>query len=431
MRFAHYMRLRSLLVQCLYPAITAVMLCSCGEDKLVKYTETQMLESGVYQLRATHHMFPEPAAIAGGRALLNGKWIIVSGDGEFFLFERSSSGDDFQIARLPYSAPINKSRFLAEFSVDGHDENLPREFRVTDFAMYQSQGTLQLWLSHLWWNEQKACISLRVSSALADAEGFQSGKLSGLEWSTLYETTPCLPYDKTEFLGFTSGGEMALAGSPPAALYLTVGILDFGQISSNLTAQDPESSWGKVIKIDLQSGVASTFSSGHRNAQGLFIDDLGRIWLTEHGPRGGDELNLLEQGRNYGWPFATYGTEYDTYDPWPLSKNPGNHDGYQLPVYSWVPSIGVSGVIRLNGKAFPLWKGDLLVASLGAGSLFRIHLREGRAIVVEPILVNKRIRDVVEGPNGEIVLLTDNHRLIFIEPVPHQKQTVEENLIQP
>jgi glucose/arabinose dehydrogenase len=212
---------------------------------------------------------------------------------------------------------------------------------------------------------------------------------------------------------------MVLSGNPPDTLYLTVGDQGYNGLALPDLAQDPQASWGKVMKIDLKSGAATIFTSGHRNPQGIFLDDLGRMWLTEQGPRGGDELNLLQQGKNYGWALVTFGTEYDTYDPWPLSKDPGRHGGFELPVYAWVPSIGVTDIIRLQGDRFPLWKGDLLAGSLAANSLFRIHIRQGRAIVVEPIAVSKRIRDMAEGPNGEIVLWTDNFRLIFIEPVPN------------
>ena len=193
------------------------------------------------------------------------------------------------------------------------------------------------------------------------------------------------------------GGRMFLRD--PDTLILTLGDHDFAGVESQqILAQDPEASYGKILLLHLAEGRAEVLSMGHRNPQGLFVDRLGQVWETEHGPQGGDELNLIIQGANYGWPLVTYGTDYGAV-AWVLSHDQGQHEGYDKPVFAWVPSIGVSNLVRLQGVGFPLWKDDLLVGSLHGKSLFRIRLDNHRVVFAEPIEIGERVRDLIEGPD--------------------------------
>ena len=162
-------------------------------------------------------------------------------------------------------------------------------------------------------------------------------------------------------------------------------------------------SYGKTLLIDMYTGAASTFTTGHRNQEGLYIDPTGNIWSSEHGPKGGDELNLLVKDRNYGWPIVTYGTNYDAM-PWPLNPHPGRHDGFEAPVYAWVPSVGLSSITSVRKKLFDRWKGDLLVASLGGMSIWRVRTDRGRVVTAERIEIGERIRDLIEDEEGRLIL---------------------------
>jgi cytochrome c2 len=153
---------------------------------------------------------------------------------------------------------------------------------------------------------------------------------------------------------------------------------------------------------------------GHRNPQGLFADGPGAIWLTEHGPQGGDELNLIERGANYGWPLATYGTQYGAHF-WPGDAVPGSHGGYAEPFYSWVPSIGVSSLLVVHGPQFKLWDQDLLVGSLKDGALYRARVRNSRIVMLERIAFGRRIRDLAEGSGGELMLWSDRGALLRVQ----------------
>ena len=158
--------------------------------------------------------------------------------------------------------------------------------------------------------------------------------------------------------------------------------------------------------IGASGALPEIYSTGHRNAQGLAVQpQTGWLWLHEHGPRGGDELNVVEAGRNYGWPLITYGQEY-------AGGRIGVGTaaaGLEQPVQYWVPSIAPSGMAFYSGEAFPGWQGNLFVGALVGQHLRRLVI-EGRRVVHQEVLLQDsigRIRDVRQGPDGLLYLLTD------------------------
>ncbi|WP_423925859.1 PQQ-dependent sugar dehydrogenase [Candidatus Palauibacter sp.] len=156
-----------------------------------------------------------------------------------------------------------------------------------------------------------------------------------------------------------------------------------------------------------QEGVhPEIWTWGHRNAQGMAVHpETGDLWQNEHGPQGGDELNLIEPGLNYGWPVVGYGVNYRT----GARIHSGTHgEDMAPPTHIWVPSIGVSGMLFYTGDAFPEWRGDMLVGGLSGRRLARLRL-EGRQVVHEETLLQSigRIRDVRQGPDGFVYLAVD------------------------
>ena len=156
-----------------------------------------------------------------------------------------------------------------------------------------------------------------------------------------------------------------------------------------------------------QEGVhPEIWTYGHRNAQGLAVHpETGDVWLNEHGPQGGDELNLVRPGLNYGWPVVGFGVNYRT----GIAIHAATHqDGMEPPTHIWVPSIGVTGMLFYTGDAFPDWRGDMIVASLRGEQLVRLTL-DGQQVVREETLIHGigRIRDVRQGPEGIIYLAMD------------------------
>ena len=196
--------------------------------------------------------------------------------------------------------------------------------------------------------------------------------------------------------------------------------------------QDLSKLQGKVIRIRPDGSIprdnpfvnragarAEIWSYGHRNMQGAALHpETGQLWTVEHGARGGDELNAPKAGRNYGWPVITYGRDYSG-----ASIGEGQRkEGMEQPIHYWDPSIAPSGLMFYTGAAFPNWKGNAFVGALGYRLLVRLELDGERVRVEERLLedVSRRIRAVVQGPDGFIYLLTDadDGRIMRIEPIP-------------
>ncbi|MGF1768391.1 PQQ-dependent sugar dehydrogenase [Enterovibrio makurazakiensis] len=201
-------------------------------------------------------------------------------------------------------------------------------------------------------------------------------------------------------------------------------------------AQQNDTHIGTLVRLNLDGSIPfnnpflsdptskpEIFSFGHRNIQGMTLDNDGAtLWTHEHGPQGGDELNLMESGTNYGWPTITYGVNYVTGS----SIGQGTAaEGMAQPVEYWVPSIAPSGLEMVRGNAFPNWQGDLLLGSLKFGLLVRVEIddEQGKYVVAQEKLLDGkfgRIRDVAEGPDGLIYLLTDSSdgALLRLSPTP-------------
>jgi glucose/arabinose dehydrogenase len=202
-------------------------------------------------------------------------------------------------------------------------------------------------------------------------------------------------------------------------------------------AQDLTNHHGKIIRLHDDGRVPTDnpfvnragarpeiWSYGHRNVQGLaFHPETGELWADEHGPQGGDELNRIEPGKNYGWPVIGYGVNYTT----GLAIHKGTHrDGMEQPVKIWVPSIGISAMLFYTGDKFPQWKGNLFIGGMNGQQLSRLTL-QGRRVANEELLVQQmgRIRDIRQGPDGFIYLVTDNRDgnptpIYRLEPLPRQ-----------
>ncbi|MEX0604046.1 MAG: PQQ-dependent sugar dehydrogenase [Marinobacter sp.] len=166
-----------------------------------------------------------------------------------------------------------------------------------------------------------------------------------------------------------------------------------------------------------QDALPEIYSYGHRNVQGLIYDsEENRLIAHEHGPKGGDEINLIEAGKNYGWPITSFGLDYTGARVTPFTDRPG----MESPLLQWTPSIAPSGMTLYTGELFPQWQGDLLVGALAAKQVHRVSLENGEAREVEVLFeaLNERIRDVETGPDGAVYLLTDsaNGQVLRVTP---------------
>ena len=215
------------------------------------------------------------------------------------------------------------------------------------------------------------------------------------------------------------GGRLAFDGE--GHLFITLGDRQWpsaGDLTAH-PAQDLSNHNGTTVRIHDDGRVPDDnpfvgvegvrpeiWTYGHRNAQGMAVHpETGDVWQNEHGPQGGDELNLILPGRNYGWPVVGYGVNYRTGSAIHAGTR---QEGMEDPVHVWVPSIGVSGMLFYTGDAFPEWKGDMLAGGLSGERLVRLRL-SGREVELEETLMydQGRIRDVRQAPDGTIYLAVD------------------------
>ncbi len=218
-----------------------------------------------------------------------------------------------------------------------------------------------------------------------------------------------------------------LAFSPDGFLFITTG--ERSDLAGRMQAQKLDSAFGKVIRIrpdgvvpkdnpftSVAGALPQIWSHGHRNIQSAAINPAtGELWTVEHGPRGGDELNIPRRGKDYGWPTINYGLEYSGK---PIGEGLTARDGMEQPVYYWDPVIAPSGMAFYNADLFPAWKGSLFVGGLRDKDLVRLTLDGDKVVGEERLLADlkQRIRDVRVGPDGAVYVLTDGGSLIKLAP---------------
>ncbi len=207
-----------------------------------------------------------------------------------------------------------------------------------------------------------------------------------------------------------------LVFDPNGYLFITLG--DRGKKEE---VQDLSTHFGKVVRIDTNgkpapdnpfinkaNALPDIYSYGHRNIQGAFLHpQSGVLWINEHGPRGGDEINMVQAGRNYGWPVITYGINYNGT---PITDKT-TMEGMEQPIHYWDPSIATSGMLIYTGNAFPHWHGDIFTGALKLMHLNRVKLDANDKVQVEERLLleqKQRIRAIEQGPKGHIYVATDN-----------------------
>lgn len=206
-----------------------------------------------------------------------------------------------------------------------------------------------------------------------------------------------------------------LVFGPKGELYVTVG--ERSDPETRVGAQDLASGFGKVFRIDAEGKAlddnpfAKTegaqpeiWSFGHRNLQAATLDDQGRLWTVEHGPKGGDELNRPEAGKNYGWPKVTYGVDYSGA---PIGEGITALEGTEQPVYYWDPVIGPSGMAYYTGDAISEWKGAFLIGGLVSKGLVVLHMEGDKVAHEERVPLDARIRDVKVAPDGSVFVVTE------------------------
>lgn len=260
-----------------------------------------------------------------------------------------------------------------------------------------------LFVAYTTWDEQQNGARLAVSEFEIDVANAEV-----IFKREIYLSRPAI---KEPFLGHQVGGKL-VAGEDDNTLFLSIG--DF---SKPERVQDKTTSLGKVIKINLQNLNAEVYATGLRSPSGgMYFDRAYKeLWVSDHGPRGGDEINLIKRGSNYGWPIVSYGTIYERDGMGNYYGNKfNNHEGYEKPSMTFVPSIGVGQIAKYadTGKN-DYWDNDYFVAGMASMTLYRIKKEKQTLVYAEPVLTGYRIRALQIDAHGNFFIKTDQNQFLI------------------
>lgn len=375
---------------------------------------SELLETALQRVHLTRIYVQGDIPNGGGKAIYNQDVFIINRHGELLFMDLSNDGDyDVQVDPVPMGLTS-----LEKILQTGRDSPASR-FRVMDAYVEKKDEIYSLYVSHQYFNGD--CFTSKLSRINLKKE--RQKILARNEWETIYETEPCLfslseieNIDEWNFPGHVSGGRIARYDEKH--FLVSVGSYDQdGRYGRHTFSMDESNPYGKFMLVNTENGEYLIYAKGFRNSQGLFIDKEGVIWSTDHGLQGGDELNIIKRDKNFGWPEESLGINYQN-QPLFGSQDQGRHNVYEEPFYAWARSpVGISDIVKIEGKKFGMWEGDLLVSSLNGRSIYRLRLnKEGtRVMYNEEIPIGYRIRNINILGDGSILLRTDNNFLIHLD----------------
>ena len=319
-----------------------------------------------------------------GLAVLSNDELLLGGGktgGEMFLYNLSSKKLTKLASLISANRRVNDSRFA-----------------INDIAVLsQSQSAANLIISYPRLGLQRDCVEVVVENVNYDRINQKINRVK-----TWLVTKPCVPISAVQH----TSGRFAVIDSKSA--YVTIGDLGYTQISNRKKRGD----LGSIFKVSSTS--VSKFSQGHRNAQGILLYNGKDLLAAEHGPRGGDELNLIKAGSDYGWPFVTYGQPYGPGDYVRPTKT-GTHAGFVEPLKYWVPSIAPTELVQLPKSGWGDWSNQLVLGTLREQVLVFIAIDERFAVTnTVNVDIGERIRDLEVLSTGELVATTDSGQLLVI-----------------
>lgn len=369
------------------------------------------------RLRLTREVVNVPLTVTdsgGGLGLgPDGGLLLLDRRGGFF----SVRGD--QVDQLDVAAPPNGyDELKAQLDAGelGGSQIRFRGFRYNDLLYLDAVGEPHLLVSYTEWFADRRCFTNTLARVSVPSGAAASWRVGSDDWEIVKRAEPCIPLRQSVggMEGVEAGGRLAhLIDSQIIWSSGAYGRDDKYRGDPGATlAQDDATDYGKLLLVDLASGEITKIAKGLRNPQGLSVDPNGGIWVTDHGMKGGDELNYTTVWRrpNFGHPVVSYGAHYDGRSI-SLSGRHQGHDGFDLPVVSFVPAIGPGAALYLDGFD-PAWDGDVLIGGF-KGEMHRVHSVDERAIVVEPVSTGVRTRDMQAMPDGRFAIWTDNLQIIY------------------
>lgn len=319
------------------------------------------------------------AAIA---ALIDGRYLLGGGKNGFalYLFEPATGTE----------------KFLGKVENDSQRFNDSR-FAITDIGLLsQSANRVEAVVSYPRYDRTRECVNVVLGAYQIDLGAKPSVKRT----ATWFTSKPCVPVSAVQ----QAAGRIEIIDK--SNVYMTVGDLGFSKIDQVKTRQD----LGSVFKIN--KSKVEKISQGHRNQQGILL--IGNdLYTSEHGPRGGDELNLITRGQDYGWPAVTYGQPYSSED-YIKPGLTGSHEGFTKPLTYWVPSVAPTELVQIP-NSWGQWSSQILMGTLRQESLIFIQLLNRTTVgQISEVNVGERIRDLEISKDGQIIATTDSGKLLTI-----------------
>ncbi len=376
----------------------------------------ERIETIFFNMRGRVHVMPERDFKNGGALSVWGDDLLVMHkSGIVFWIDRDQEeGMVLSGLRLPENGAAGYIKLAAE-KYPGRSTRADA-MRFNDIEYVDAPGQRGLLLSYTFVDTAQECYHSRLAwlPLPETVRSIREATSTPEDWEIVYDTTPCLGFNKTRelMLAYMAGGRLGFKA--PNLVYWGVGEYHLdGIYRPDAGIQSDDSDYGKVLEINLDTRTARHYSKGHRNVQGTTLDADGRVWTTEHGMRGGDELNLIRDGANYGWPIVDMGTLYNGVAQ-DSPSGPGRHTDFTAPVYAWVPSTAVSSLALVN-NFHPAWDKDILIGSLKERTLYRARIHDDRLVSMEPIRIGQRIRDVMQWGNDRIALWLDLNEVVILE----------------
>lgn len=347
----------------------------------------------------------------GGLALHAGKILIIKApDGAIWQYDPAADS----VAQLAIHLPgMNLDRFPR------NQKNL----RYNGVVVFTRGDTEEMLASYGYFDVDRQCVTRRLAIADLPAGWDQPHATpADLSWRVVFDARPCLDIKRPDehLAGFQEGGQLTMIDSH--TVWFTTGDMGRDGIDGHggPITQSDDSDYGRVMSLSLDDFTTTRIAMGLRNPQGMARDGDGNVWVTDQGPMGGDELDLVHPGANFGWPYDTYGVDYvdraDDRKNWPYLTIPGRHDRYEKPRYFWTPSVAPSSVSYITGLS-DRWDGGLLVGSLRGESLFRITLQDTHVLSAERVFLGQRIRDELVTM-GRIYFLSAEGLFGYLVPRP-------------
>ena len=392
--------------------VTAIQTYVSARPRPMEIKSTAQVKTNMLELTVNWYGLPKTDGTGGALVSAGNILIVIRPKGEVLWADVKGSNGFY---KTKIAVPMN----LAELEASGIVKEASLDlgwFRVAGAYGEPIDKGLRLFVTHHVFEDR--CFFLQVSTIDLTFRP-TSGVRPISDWKPIFKPKPCVHIGDASakpFAGHQSGGRIVRFDDN----YLLVSYgdheIDGYDNRGAIAPQDRASPYGKIWKIAKDGSSSSLYALGLRNPQGLLAARDGRIWESEHGPQGGDELNLMVEGANYGWPFQTLGVASEDY-VWTPNPIQGDHSDprYRSPQFAWVPSIATSNLAQVTGTRFPLWQSDLLLATLANRSVHRLRLVEDRVILDERIKIGERLRDIVFLADGRFALLGDKPLLAIVD----------------